>query len=372
MAAVAAAAALPYAADLSLNRTRGSTTAGGTAAALHERLLVADLHADSLLWPRDLLRRHSRGHVDLPRLREGNVALQVFDVVTKAPLGMNIERTRDGANMVSALAALQGWPRSTWRSPLALALHQARLLESASRRSGGRLAFARTASELRAALERRKSEPDTMAAVLGLEGLHAAEGSLENVDRLYDAGFRIMAPVHFFDNEVGGSAHGVAKGGLTTFGRRVIGRLDELGVILDLAHASPALIDDALAATRRPAIVSHTGVRGTCDNRRNLSDEQLRAVARTGGVVGIGFWKTAVCGRDASSVARAIRHAVNVAGEDHVALGSDFDGAVGEPFDAAGLPLLTEALSAAGLSEPQIRKVMGANAVRVLLAVLPP
>ncbi len=367
-----AAAALPYVVDYRANRSGRAKPAGEAARVLHGKLLIADMHADSLLWARDPNRRHSRGHVDLPRLREGNVAIQVFDVVTDAPIGMNIHRTPRRPNMIFALAALQGWPPSTWRSRLALALHQASRLASARAESGGKLAFVRSASELREALARRKKEPDLVAAVLGLEGLHAAEGRLENVDRLFEAGFRVMAPVHFFDNELGGSAHGVGKGGLTPFGRRVIGRLEELGVVLDLAHGSPALIDDALAMSKRPVLVSHAGVRGTCDNPRNLSDEQLRAVAKGGGLVGIGFWPTAVCGRDAAAVAKALRHAANVAGIDHVALGSDFDGAVSAPFDASGLPSLTEALVSAGFTETEVRKVMGGNAERFLLAVLPP
>ena len=117
-------------------------------------------------------------------------------------------------------------------------------------------------------------------------------------------------------------------------------------------------------------VVSHTGVKGTCDNARNLSDAHLRGVARTGGVVGIGFWETAVCGRR-GALARAMRHAVAVAGIDHVALGSDFDGAVSTPFDAAGLPVLTEALLAEGFDDEEIARIMGGNAVRVLRSALP-
>ena len=136
-------------------------------------------------------------------------------------------------------------------------------------------------------------------------------------------------------------------------------------------NGSHHVFDDILALATRPLVVSHTGVKGTCDNTRNLSDEQLRAVARTGGVVGIGFWETAVCGRGPDAIARAVRHAVTVAGIEHVALGSDFDGAVATPFDAAGLPVLTEALIAEGFSDEEIARVMGANAIRVLQSALP-
>ena len=121
----------------------------------------------------------------------------------------------------------------------------------------------------------------------------------------------------------------------------------------------------------RPVIVSHTGVRGTCDNNRNLSDEQLRAIARTGGVIGIGYWPTAVCGKDAASIARAIMHATRVVGAEHVALGSDFDGAVPVPFDTTGLALIVDALLAEGMGEGDIRLVMGESALRVFNETLP-
>jgi microsomal dipeptidase-like Zn-dependent dipeptidase len=168
-----------------------------------------------------------------------------------------------------------------------------------------------------------------------------------------------------------GSAHGVEKGGLTPLGREVVGRLEQKKILIDLAHSSPRTIDDVLAMATRPVFASHTGVKGTCDNARNLSDDQLRGIAKTGGVVGIGFWPTAVCGPDAHAIARAIRYAVGVAGVDHVGLGSDFDGAVTEPFDATGLPLLTEALLQDGLAEDDVAKIMGGNVLRVLAQTLP-
>jgi membrane dipeptidase len=123
---------------------------------------------------------------------------------------------------------------------------------------------------------------------------------------------------------------------------------------------------------RRPVLVSHSGVKGTCDNRRNLSDAALDGVARTGGLVGIGYWREAVCGDDSAAIARAIAYAARRIGIAHVALGSDFDGAVTTPFDASGLAELTDALLAAGLSSDDVRRVMGENAIALLHAALPP
>jgi microsomal dipeptidase-like Zn-dependent dipeptidase len=342
------------------------------ARALHATLRVVDLHADALLWGRDLLALGTWGHVDVPRLVEGNVALQAFTIVTKSPRHLNIEKNDDATDDITALAVAQRWPRATWTSLAARALYQAGRLRETARRSGGRFTLIETSRDLELYLARREKEPRIAAGFLGVEGAHALQGKVANVDAFFDAGIRMMSPTHFFDDELGGSAHGVAKGGLTPFGREVVRRMEEKRMLVDLAHASPPLIADVLAIAKRPVVVSHTGVKGTCDNRRNLSDEELRGVAATGGLVGIGYWETAVCGEDAAAVARAIRHAVAVAGVDHVALGSDFDGAIAAPFDTSGVPLVTEALLTQGLREDAIRKVMGENALRVLAEALPP
>jgi microsomal dipeptidase-like Zn-dependent dipeptidase len=196
-------------------------------------------------------------------------------------------------------------------------------------------------------------------------------GDVNNLDKLYNAGFRMIGIAHFFDNEIGGSAHGVAKGGLTEAGKKLVESMQEKSVFVDLAHASPQVIRDVIALARRPIMVSHTGVKGTCDNTRNLNDEQLKAIALSGGVVGIGFWDTAVCGTDAKAIAKAIRYTVDLIGVDHVALGSDFDGAIAAPFDTTGLVQITDALLQQGFSETEIKKIMGENVIRTLQFFLP-
>jgi microsomal dipeptidase-like Zn-dependent dipeptidase len=163
----------------------------------------------------------------------------------------------------------------------------------------------------------------------------------------------------------------MSKGGLTDFGREWVHAMESHHMLIDLAHASAATLRDVTAMATRPLIVSHTGVKGTCNNPRNLSDDELRAVARTNGVIGIGLWDTATCGNDARAAARAIHYAVNIVGADHVALGSDFDGGITAPFDSSGWALLTDALLQEGISEQDIHKIMGENAVRVLLEVFP-
>ena len=345
--------------------------ASDAARALHQRLLIADLHADTLLWNRDILKRSDYGHVDVPRLIEGNVAIQAFTVVTKTPRGMNLNRNTGDTDDITLLAFAERWPLATWTNLTERAVYQARRLYEVRAGSEGRLTILETRDDVAKFLERRKVQMDVVAGFLGLEGAHALSGDLNNLDRLYDAGFRMIGVAHFFDNEMGGSAHGVDKGGLTDAGRRMVEMAQEKKMFVDLAHASPRVIADVLAMARRPVIVSHIGVRGTCDNSRNLSDDELRGIARTGGLVGIGYWPTAVCGRDAKAIVRSIRYTADLIGVDHVALGSDFDGSVATPFDTTGLVQITDALLQAGFDEEQIRKIMGENVIRVLKLFLP-
>lgn len=338
---------------------------------LHRQLRVVDLHADSLLWGRDLRRRGTQGQVDIPRLVEGNVWLQVLAASTKVPRNANTERNDDRSDDVMRLGIASGWPPRTWRSLLARALHLASRAAAFERGSNGQFLLIRSRGDLTRYLERRQTDPRMTAGLLSIEGAHALEDDPSNVDVVVAAGYRMMSMSHLFDNRFGGSAHGVAKGGLTPAGREVIERMEGVGMIVDVAHASVALIDDILATATRPVVASHTGVRGTVDNNRNLSDVHLRGIADTGGLVGIGFWPAATGGDDVASIARAIRHATTVAGFDHVGLGSDFDGAVAQPIDATGMVLITDALLQLGFGEDQVAGVMGGNALRVLTDALP-
>jgi microsomal dipeptidase-like Zn-dependent dipeptidase len=338
---------------------------------LHKTLFVADLHDDALLWNRNLLERHDFGHSDLPRLLEGHVGLQVFSTVTKTPRGLNYERNGSDTDDITLLVMAQRWPRATWHSLLERALYQGKRLEEAAAGSQGKLTLVRSHDDFARYLAAWEKAPNQVAAILAAEGLHPLEGKLENVDRMYDAGFRIMGLTHFFDNEVGGSAHGLEKGGLTPFGRRVIARLEEKKMLVDLAHASRALIDDVLNMAERPVLVSHTGVEGTCPGTRNLTDAHIQRIAATGGVIGIGYWDTAVCETSVKAIVKAIRYVADKVGVQHVALGSDFDGAVHTPFDTSGLAQLTQGLKEAGFSEPDIAAIMGGNVRRLLLETLP-
>src|SRR5450755_4321212 len=338
---------------------------------LHKELSVVDLHADSLLWGRDLLERGAYGQVDIPRLADGNVALQVFSLPTKSPRGLNIESNDDKSDDIFWLALVEHWPLRTWDSLTERALYQARRLHQFGRGSEGGFVVIESAADLSRYLERRRSNSRLTAGLLSIEGAHALDGKLENLDVLYRAGYRMMSPSHFFDNDIGGSAAGVHKTGLTEKGREWVRQMEARHMIVDLAHASAQTSEDVLTIATRPLVVSHTGVKGTCDNQRNLTDDQIRAVAAKGGLIGIGYWDTATCGTDAAAIVRAMRYVSDRVGGEHVALGSDFDGAVTEPFDTTGLVEISDAMLQAGYSEREIRLIMGDNVLNFLLANLP-
>jgi microsomal dipeptidase-like Zn-dependent dipeptidase len=298
----------PRLVEQSMNQIAGPGTwpVSDAAAALHKRLAIVDLHADTLLWKRDLTQPSDIGHVDLDRLEAGNVALQVFSSVTKTPKGQNYESNSADGDNITLLAIGQLQPLRTWRSLLARSLWHAEKLERAQAGSAGRLRIIRSAADLDRLLADRAAGKRVTGALLSTEGAQNLEGQAANLEVLHKAGFRMMGLAHFFDNEVSGSMHGEKKGGLTPFGRQMVAAMEDRGIVVDVAHASHAAFNDVMRLARRPVVVSHGGVKGTCNTNRNLTDDELRALARNGGVIGIGYWDAAVCGTTPSSTARAM------------------------------------------------------------------
>lgn len=342
------------------------------ALALHRTLAIADLHSDSLMWKRDFLQRSGRGHMDAPRLRDGHVALQVLSSVTKTPKGQNYDANSADGDNITLLAFAQLQPPKTWTSLLQRSLWHARKLDRAVAQSHGTLTKITTAADVRALLAARAKGEDVTGALLSIEGLHDLEGRRENLDVLFDAGFRMAGLTHFFDNELAGSMHGEAKGGLTPLGREIVRDMEARGMIVDIAHASHTAVAEVLAMATKPVVSSHGGVQAVCEVNRNLTDEEIRGVARTGGVVGIGYWDGALCGTEPKKFADSVAHVRDLVGIDHVGLGSDFDGATTVAFDTSQLALITQALIDRGFTDEEIAKVMGGNVMRVLLATLPP
>lgn len=342
------------------------------ARALHATLQIADMHADTLLWQRSLLDRADRGQVDLPRLLAGNYALQIFSSVTKTPKGQNYDANPSDTDNITALAIADLQPPRTWGSLLERSLWHARKLHRYAAASNGQLRVIETPAELDRLLADRAHGRKVVGAMLSIEGLQDIEGKLDNLDRLHAAGFRMAGLAHFFDNEVAGSMHGMTKAGLTPLGRQVVRRMEALGMVVDIAHASHATVAEVIAMARRPIVSSHGGVQATCNVNRNLTDDEIRGIARTGGVVGIGYWDAAICSTRPAAAAAAIAHVRDIVGIDHVGLGSDFDGAVTTGFDSSQIAAVTQALIDRGFSDADIAKVMGGNVLRVLRAGIAP
>lgn len=358
----------------SMNKVDGREllTISPEAAALHKTLQIVDLHSDTLLWKRDMVENVGRGHEDLPRLQQGNVTLQVFSSVSKTPWGQNYDSNPSDSDLLFWLIAAQAQPLRTWGSLTERSLWHATKLDRAVARSGGQLAKIADQAGFDALMAARGGAKPPVGALLSIEGLQNLEGKLENLDRLHKAGFRMAGFAHFFDSELAGSMHGEMKGGLTPLGRKVMTRMEELGMIVDIAHCSRQCVGEVLASARRPVVSSHGGVQAMCKVNRNLSDDEIRALARTGGVIGIGYWDGAVCDISPRSIARSIKYVRDLVGIQHVALGSDYDGTTTVRFDTSGLAQVTQALLDEGFTPEEIRAAMGGNALRVIRAGIVP
>ncbi len=324
------------------------------AKALHAEHPAIDLHADSLMWTRwigyDLHKRHTPplpraalgGHVDVPRMRDGGMCAQFFGLVS-LPLAYG---QRGMARVID---------------------EQIDALEETILRGPADLVLVRTPADLAAA-----RAAGQMAALLGIEGAHALEGDLDRLDAFARRGVRYLGISHFSANEAAFPAYGRGRDdtkGLTAFGFDLVRRCEAAGVVVDLAHINKRGFLDACGVATRPPIVSHTGVLGAFDHWRNIDDEQLRAVADLGGVVGVIFCPRFVGGDGLDPVVAHFMHILDVVGEEACALGSDWDGFIvptAPLADPTGLPLLTDALLRKGVSRAAIGKLLHGNVVRVL------
>ena len=365
---------LPSYVEGSMNQIDGKAliAVSDEAKALHKTLNIVDLHSDTLMWNRDLNDRVSRGHMDLPRLQDGNVALQLFSSVTKTPKNQNYDGNGADSDNITLLTFAQLQPVKTWHSLVERSLYHAAKRGDAVVGSNGALAAVDSAADLGKLRAVRQTTLRPVGAMLTIEGLQNLEGKASNLDRLYDAGFRMAGLTHFFDNELAGSMHGLKKSGLTPFGRNIVRKMEAKGMIVDIAHLSHTGVAEVLAMATRPVVSSHGGVQATCKVNRNLTDDEVRGVAKTGGVIGIGYWDGAICSTDPRAAAKAMKHVRDLVGIQHVALGSDYDGATTVRFDTSQLVQVTQALMDEGFTAQEIRAVMGENALRVIRAGLVP
>ena len=339
---------------------------------MHKSLIVGDWHADSALWNRDLKKTHDYGHVDIPRLQKGNVALQMFTTVTKSPAGQNYEKNNsDSRDNITALAIVQRWPIKTWFSLYERALYQSNKIVSLAERDPENFMLIRSQNDLDIFLFKRESNSRLVGGLIGTEGSHALDGSIDNIENLYKNGFRMMSLQHFFDNRLGGSLHGTSGEGLTEFGIKAIKEMMRLDIIIDLSHSSQQVVKDVLEISDQPLVISHTGFNGHCKSPRNISDDLMKEISSRGGLIAVGFWDAAICDNTPKVVAEAINYGIKLIGADHVSLGSDFDGTIEPGFDTSELEAITHELIELGLREIEIKKVMGLNMLTFLQNNLP-
>jgi membrane dipeptidase len=318
---------------------------------LHRRVPIADGHADSLMWNRDLNVASEKGHVDFPRLREAGVKIQAFTIVTR---GLPVI---DG---FSLFMRKEGWPKEARASEWARCVWQLDNLEKYCAASNGLAAV----TGQRAGLSENLAA-GRLSAILGIEGAHAIEGQVDRVAELARRGVRFMSLTHLANNELGGTSTPLmGNRPLTPLGREVLDAMGHHGMAIDVAHASPSMMAELLAHPSARPFCSHAGVQGATRIWRNLDDPTLTAIANKGGVVGVIFAPQFIGGRQLSDVARHIEHAVNVMGEDGVALGSDYDGMIPLPQgmrDVRDLKRLTEVLVSRQLPVRVVEKVLGHN-----------
>jgi len=325
------------------------------ARALHDKYPAIDLHADSLMWSRwvgyDLHTRHEPplpraalgGHVDVPRMKEGGVGAQFFGLVSLPLAKHGMARVVD---------------------------EQIDALDNAVKAGPHKIKKVRTAAEIEAARARGQ-----VSALLGIEGGQALEGSLDKLDHFARRGVRYLGLCHLSSNDLCSTGYGIRAShtaGLTKFGREVVRRCEELGVIVDLAHINKPGFLEACEMSTRPPIVSHAGVVGVYEHLRNIDDDQLRAIGDRGGCVGVIFCPSFLGADGLEPVVKHLKHIIDVSGEDTPALGSDWDGFIvptKDLCDAARLPLLTDALLAAGMKEETIGKILRGNVMRVLAEI---
>ncbi|MDQ3553082.1 MAG: membrane dipeptidase [Chloroflexota bacterium] len=334
----------------------------------HASIPVVDLLVGTPLFRPELLQRRRRGHVDLPRLVEGGVDLVGFTIATRHP---DLRGTLSTPHFRSL-----GVPARALGSDMAIAAAFIGRIEGWAAASSGRLRLAREAADL--PVEGRGGSGGAVRAFMGVQGGHVLEGDPANVERLHARGVRMLALAHVMDNALVGSNTGRRAYGLTDFGREVVAESERAGIVVDLAHMSPAGIRDIVPLLHRPFVLSHTGFRRLSGRAsripgrkftprsRNLGDEEARSVAEAGGVVGLTLSTLLLGGHDLDAVARTVDAALELCGPSNVALGSDFDGALRMVCDVAGLPAVTARLLDRGLDRQTVAGVMGGNALRVL------
>ena len=327
---------------------------------LHKRATVVDAHIDTLLdivvpparpvklpTPRDFGERSTKGHVDLPRLLEGGIDLQVFAVYIQPEY--KIERA------LHRTVQLIDWFYKE------LDAHRDKMM-----------LFTKV-NDVHEAEKQGK-----VAAMLSIEGGEAVEADLGILRMLHRLGVRAITLTWNERNQIAdGAAEGRTKGGLTNFGVELVKEMNRIGMIIDVSHISDAGFFDVIDTTKSPIIASHSNCRALCNHRRNLTDDMIRLLADKGGVMGMNFAPAFVDEKkDCATLERVldhVDHVVEVAGVDHVGLGSDFDGIESTPRgldDVTKMPHFTEGLVKRGYKEDEVLKILGGNFLEIFRKVI--
>lgn len=325
---------------------------------LHRDAIVVDTHCDTLLRvagrgsmfgrqqePYRLGDRHEEGHIDLPRLQEGGVDVQFFAAYIEPIYKPDRSLKRTMQLFDAFFTELEANPEQ--------------------------MMLAKTAADIDAAKAQGK-----VAAVMAIEGGEALEGDLGVLRILHRLGVRAIGLTWNERNDIAdGAGDNRSGGGLSEFGAKVIAEMNRLGILVDVSHLSDPGFFDVIQLSQQPIIASHSNARAVCDHRRNLTDEQIKALAKNGGVMGMNFCAPFVKA-DGKPVLEDlidhIDHIVQLVGPEHVGLGSDFDGISAAPkelTDATKIPLITEALVKRGYGEDHIRLILGGNYLRIFRQV---
>ncbi|HYD05172.1 MAG TPA: membrane dipeptidase [Reyranella sp.] len=398
-------------ADMLLNTTGEHPNISAAEQADHDRLLVADLHADTPMWHRGLRDASSWGNVDLNRMRIGNVGLQIFTMPTHVPVSSGGCTKLGNFDPANILAASSLWPVEAWSSPFqravqgAKALHQA-IDRTARRTTGTRLQLIESFEDFKGWLSQRfppggGQNRDIVGVIFGVEGAHAFDPNRpEQFEELYRRGLRLASPTHHYDNAYGHSSEGCQQTNrfLKQPGIDLIEKLMARSMIIDLAHGATDTVRDGVilaSARKRPVLISHTGFKSYLENpaqqpkfkarvipERATTDEELLWVAGTGGTVGNIFWERMIGDVKLDNVVASIVQAHSVLkkaegtvpefgfhrierASQHISIGSDWDGGARNAIDPSGLAALSAALRK-HFDGDAVADIMGRNACRVI------
>ncbi|GAA4804115.1 dipeptidase [Olivibacter ginsenosidimutans] len=354
---------------------------------LHRQAVVIDLHNDvlseSVMRGKNIAKSIRGGRTDLPRLKSGGVDVQFFSV----------------------------WCDGKKKHPFAYANQEIDALYQLIKENSDKMLLATTVEEIKRGIAEHK-----LVAMIGVEGGHMLADNLANIDSLYRRGVRYVTltwnnSTHWASSAADESRHKIKQKGLSDFGRQVIQRMNQLGMIVDLSHVGEQTFYDVLKICKKPVLVSHSDAYGLNPHYRNLKDQQIKAVAQNGGVIGVNFYsdfldpnyRKKIASLYAQYVSKAdtiplsvdkkfdklpaqakqalrpplalvidhIDYLVKMAGIDHVGIGADFDGMESTPIgldDVQDYPKLTEALLNRGYAPKDIRKILGENVLRVIQA----